>query len=47
MICTPHTILLDQIENEIGSACSTYGEEKRCRVLVGKETTWKAQMGDY
>jgi hypothetical protein len=36
----------DQIEkNEMGGACSTYGEEERIyRVLVGKtgkQTTWK------
>jgi hypothetical protein len=39
MICTTHQILLgDQIEkNEIGGACSTYGEKRGVyRVLVGK-----------
>jgi hypothetical protein len=39
MICTAHPIIFgDQIEkNDLGGACSTYGE-RRCvyRVLVGK-----------
>jgi len=39
MICTPHQILFGaQIEkNEMGGACSTYGERRGVyRVLVGK-----------
>jgi len=39
MVCTPHQILFgDQIEkNEMGRACSTYGERRGVyRVLVGK-----------
>jgi len=45
MICTPHPILLgDEIKkNEMGEACSMYGERKDvCRFLVGKPEAKKS-----
>jgi hypothetical protein len=48
--CIPLTqyYLGNQIENEVGEACSTYGGEERYihifgRVTWRKETTWKNQ----
>jgi len=39
MICTPHLYCFgDQIENEMGGACSTYGGEQRHIQGFGGET---------
>jgi hypothetical protein len=39
MICTlRHYYLGDEIENEIGGACSIYGKEKRCVQSFVEET---------
>ena len=49
MICTPHLIFsVDQIEkNEMGMACSTYGERRVVyEVLVGKPEG-KRQLGRH
>ena len=48
-ICTAHRILLgDQIKNERGAACSTYGRQERCTHGFGgrnlrEKTTWKTE----
>ena len=44
MTCTPYPVFLgDKIEkNEMGGACSTYGERRAVyRVLVGKVEGWR------
>ena len=38
MIRTPYQIFGDQIENEMGGACSMYGGEVRCIQGFGGET---------
>jgi hypothetical protein len=47
MICTAHQYCAgDNIENEMGGACSAYGGEEKCAQCVGGETRGKVTTGE-